>query len=715
MTPLPRRAPAATALLTGIALLAVVLPPATAGAAPAVTGAPAASAVQPRAGALPVRLSPAEQARLLADATAARAGTATALGLGAKEQLVPRSVLKDADGSLHTRYERTYEGLPVLGGDLVVHAAPSGRMRGVNKATKARIAVPGTSPARTAASARAFSLGAAKSAGTKGAALGQAPRKVVWAAAGGRPVLAWETVIKGTQSDGMPSELHVVTDATTGVELHRREVVVNAAGTSADTREAGSVRQRAEAKGAEVKGAEVKGAERADALGTGRTRYSGDVALGTSRYGSLYNMTDSARGGHRTYDLLNDTNCCGPSGRLVTGTDNVWGDGTSANRQTDAADAAYGAQVTWDYFKDVHQRYGVRNDGDGASSKVHYMRQVRGASWQDSCFCVVYGDAGTTPYTSIDQAAHSLTTGLIESTTKFGYYGESNGIGEATKDILAAGVEFHADNSRDPGDYLTGENVDIGGLNARHRQMDRPSKNIRGTDYWHPRIDSSQHGTYMAGPATHWFYLLSEGNGAKTVNGVAYDSPTHDGLPVTPIGRAAAERIWYRALTVYMTSTTDYAGARAATLAATADLYGASSQTHHRVADAWGAVNVGTRPGGSPRPVGPTFENTTNYPIPAGPAVAESPITVTGVPGKASNILVVDVNLAGPSLLMELVAPDGTTYPLVTRWTIEGGPTSGSTGVDASSETANGTWKLRVHGREGEPWYSIDSWKLNFH
>ncbi|MEU9608115.1 M4 family metallopeptidase [Streptomyces sp. NPDC048057] len=712
MTPLPRRASAATALLTGIALFAVVLPPATAGAAPSATDAPAASAASPRAGALPVRISPAEQAKLLADATAARAATGSALGLGAKEQLVPRSVLKDADGTLHTRYERTYDGLPVLGGDLVVHTAPSGRMKGATKATEARIAVPGTSPARTAASARAFSLGRAKAVGTKGAALGQAPRKVLWAPAGGRPVLAWETVVKGTQPDGMPSELHVVTDATTGVELHRREAVVNAAGTSADTREAGSARQPAKAKPAEAKEAEAKGA-RTDALGTGRTRYSGDVQLGTSRYGSLYNMTDSARGGHRTYDLLNGSGGYGYGGRLVTGTDNVWGDGTSANRQTDAADAAYGAQVTWDYFAEVHQRYGVRNDGDGGSSKVHDSVHGRGAYWWDSCFCVIYGPGGTTPYTSIDMAANALGTGLINNTTKF-YSGESAGLWGATMDIFAAAVEFHADNSRDPGDYLTGENVDIGGLNARHRQMDRPSKNIRGTDYWHPRISSSGNGYYVGGPAMHWFYLLSEGSGAKTVNGVAYDSPTHDGQPVTPIGRSAVERIWYRALTVYMTSRTDYAGARAATLAAAADLYGASSSTHHRVADAWGAVNVGTRPGGSPRPVGPTFENTTDYPIPAGPAVAESPITVTGVPGKASNILVVDVNVAAAYVLMELVAPDGSTYPLVNNLALENGPTISSTGVDASSETANGTWKLRVRGEETNPWRYIDSWKLNF-
>ncbi|MFF0451400.1 M4 family metallopeptidase [Streptomyces sp. NPDC004609] len=693
MRRLSRSTPAAAVLLTGTALLAVTLPPATAEAAP-----PTPAAL-PRAGALPVSLSPARQAELLADATAARATTATALGLGRKEKLVPRSVLKDADGTLHTRYERTYDGLPVLGGDLVVHTAPSGATKSVTRATGARISVPSTSPVRNATSARTSSLAVAKEEGSKGAVLGQAPRKVVWAAAG-RPVLAWETVVKGTQPGGTPSELRIVTDATTGAELNRREAVINAAG---DTRS--------------VPGATDRGRDRRKAQGngkgTGYSRHSGKVKLGTSQYGSLYNMTDSVRGGHRTYDHMNDPYGFG-GGTLVTDTDNIWGDGTSANRQTDAVDAAYGAQVTWDYFAQVHERYGIRNDGDGGSTKVHYRNYMRGAFWQDSCFCVTYGDGGTSPYTSIDMTAHEMAVGLIDATAKLSYYGESNGLAEATKDIFAAAVEFHADNPHDPGDYLTGEKVDTGGLNHYPRHMDRPAQQLRGTNYWHPRIDSSRHGHYMAGPATHWFYLASEGSGSKTVNGVAYDSPTHDGLPVTPIGRAAAERIWYRALTLYMTSTTDYAGARTATLAAAADLYGASSPTYHKVMEAWGAVNVGTRPGGpAPRPPGPVFENTTDIPIPAHPATAESPITVTGVPGKAPTILVVDVNVADSGPRMELVAPDGTAYPLVNGPWSENGPTISTTGVDASSETANGTWKLRVREAGGYRPF-IDSWKLSF-
>ena len=85
---------------------------------------------------------------------------------------------------------------------------------------------------------------------------------------------------------------------------------------------------------------------------------------------------------------------------------------------------------------------------------------------------------------------------------------------------------------------------------------------------------------------------LSEGSGARTINGVSYNSPTCNGSTVTGIGQAAAGKIWYRALTVYMTSSTNYAGARTATLNAAKDLYGAGSVQQNAVAAAWSAVAV---------------------------------------------------------------------------------------------------------------------------
>ena len=61
---------------------------------------------------------------------------------------------------------------------------------------------------------------------------------------------------------------------------------------------------------------------------------------------------------------------------------------------------------------------------------------------------------------------------------------------------------------------------------------------------------------------------------------------------MTGIGRDAAAKIQYRALTVYMTSSTNYAGDRVASLQAAADLYGAGSANYNAVAAAWSAVSV---------------------------------------------------------------------------------------------------------------------------
>lgn len=98
---------------------------------------------------------------------------------------------------------------------------------------------------------------------------------------------------------------------------------------------------------------------------------------------------------------------------------------------------------------------------------------------------------------------------------------------------------------------------------------------------------------YSSGIGNHFFYLLAEGSGAKTIGGVAHGSTTCNGTSITGIGRAAAAAIWYRALTVYMTSSTNYAGARTATLDAAKDLYGQGSTQYATVAAAWSAVSVG--------------------------------------------------------------------------------------------------------------------------
>ncbi|HEX5566513.1 MAG TPA: M4 family metallopeptidase, partial [Streptomyces sp.] len=525
-----RRATATGALVAAAALLAVGFP------SQAATAAPGA---QPDPGALAVKLSPTQRVELLHQAQAESTATARALKLGGKEELIVRDVIKNADGTLHTRYERTYDGLPVLGGDLIVEESADGEIRKVTKSTSAQITVPSTDAP------------AAHRPQTAAAQGSKAPRKVIWAATG-KPVLAWERVIGGTQEDGTPNELHVITDARTGEKLYEYQAVHT---------------------------------------GTGESMYSGRVTLGTTLSSGQYTLRDTARGNHRTYDLGGRTS---GTGTLFTDADDLWGNGLPSNRQTAGVDAHYGAALTWDYYKEVHGRNGVRGDGVAPYSRVHYGNSYVNAFWQDSCFCMTYGDGANNskPLTSIDVAAHEMTHGLTSNTARLVYSGESGGLNEATSDIFAAAVEFRANNSYDPGDYLIGEKIDIRGNGTPLRYMDRPSKDGNSKDYWYSGVGSiNVH--YSSGVGNHFFYLLSEGSGRKTINGVTYDSPTYDGQPVTGIGIAKAERIWFKALTERMTSTTNYAGARTATLQAAAGLYGQNSAEYNAVAHAWAAVNVG--------------------------------------------------------------------------------------------------------------------------
>ncbi|MGZ3117850.1 M4 family metallopeptidase [Streptomyces sp. H62] len=658
-----RRA-AAVALAGVAALIATAVQSGAATAAPRQAPAPGAESV---------KLTPAQRAELIRDADAAKARTAGELGLGAKEKLVVRDVLKDRDGTVHTRYERTYDGLPVLGGDLVV-TVDGGKTERVVKATSKAIRPATVTPKISAGKAEAQAVSVAKAAGAEQVEADRAPRKVVWAA-NGTPVLAYETVVGGLQEDGTPNELHVVTDAATGAKLFEYQAIHN---------------------------------------GTGNTMYSGTVPLGTAQSGSSYTLTDTTRGNHRTYNLNRGTS---GTGTLFSGPDDVWGNGQASNAETAGADAHYGAALTWDYYKNVQGRSGIRGDGVGAYSRVHYGNNYVNAFWSDGCFCMTYGDGSgnANPLTSIDVAAHEMTHGVTSNTAGLVYSGESGGLNEATSDIFGAAVEFHANNSSDVGDYLIGEEIDINGDGTPLRYMDKPSKDGASKDAWYSGIGGIDvH--YSSGPANHFFYLLSEGSGTKTINGVTYDSPTSDGLPVAGIGRDKAAKIWFRALTTKFTSTTNYAAARTGTLAAAGELYGTDSDEYKRVQDAWAGINVGARSGGGGG--GTSFENAADVAIPDNGAAVTSSVTVTGRAGNAPANLQAAVDIVHTwrgDLVVDLLAPDGTAYRLKNSSSSDSADNVNQTyTVNASSETANGTWKLRVQDVAARDTGYINSFKLTF-
>ncbi|WP_030855543.1 M4 family metallopeptidase [Streptomyces griseus] len=532
------------------------------------TAAAGTSAARPGAG---FRAMTAD-ARGEAIRTAGRNAAATAreLGMGPDERLVAKDVLIDADGSRHVRYDRTYRGLPVIGGDLVVHLSEDGEVTGSDLAHQGAIRVAGTTPELTAADASAAAVKHAKHVRKAKTGSKDGSTLVVYAV-GKIPVLAYRSTVTGEGESGPASRQAVIVDATSGTPLDQYELHQSVTGT-----------------------------------GNGVT--VGQVSIETTQSGSSYTLTDAAHGGTVVYDSYNSPQSNPKqNARTFSRTTNSWGTGTTSSRESAAVDASYGLAKTWDYFKDSFNRSGIRNDGRGAPAYVHVDTGLLNAFYDDDCFCMFFGDGssqnGNTPVTALDVAGHEMSHGVTAATAGLNYSGESGGLNEATSDIFGTMVEFYANNTGDQGDYYIGEKLNMSG--GYMRRMDNPAADGNSLSCWTSGAGSADvH--YSSGIGNHFFYLAAEGTGTKTIGGRSHTGTTCNNDTFSGIGKDKAAAVWYRALSTYMTSTTNYAGARTATLQAAADLYGTGSQERYLVSKAWAAVSVGTAlpdPGtGTPTP-----------------------------------------------------------------------------------------------------------------
>jgi Zn-dependent metalloprotease len=522
---------AATAVVTATALGLT--------SATTATGAPTASPVPTPAAAV-------------AKARAAITSNLTALRATTADAFVVKDVIVDADGSSHVRMDRTIGGLEVLGGDVVVHQAKDGAFKGASL-TLSRSANVARTPKLSVATATAKAV-------TKGLKAEGKPSLVIEARKGA-PRLAYLVTAAGTQADGTPSLVTTTVDALTGAKLISEQHIETA-------------------------------------TGDGKSLYSGTVPLETTAATGGFTLTDATRGGGFTADAKNQTDSilcqllqigC-PTPTKYTDADNHWGTGLNSDRATAAVDAHYGAATTFDYYKNVHGRNGIFGDGKGVPSRVHYGTNYVNAFWDGKQ--MTYGDGDNVaagPLVSIDVAGHEMSHGVTEHTAALTYSGESGGLNEATSDIFGTLVEFYSNNASDPGDYYIGEEImkDRPAL----RFMDKPSRDGQSPDCYTSDVGNLDvH--YSSAIANHFAYLLAEGTGAKTIGGLPHNSPTCNSSTVTGIGHDKLGKIWYRALTTYMTSGTTYAQARTATLNAATDLYGANSNERATVAAAWSAVAV---------------------------------------------------------------------------------------------------------------------------
>ncbi|MEN3359872.1 MAG: hypothetical protein V7637_3854, partial [Mycobacteriales bacterium] len=303
-----------------------------------VLGAAAVVAVvAPAVGSAAAAPAPASPHVLAAQSAAALvAAKAPALHAAAGDVFVQQQVISSAEGLQYVPFQRTYQGLPVFGGDAVVVTSAAGQVLATSVAQTATIAV-ATTPKLSAASAAAV----ARSAQTATVDSVGATTLVVYAL--DMPRLAYETVVRGHSGD-IPSALHVFVDASTGAVIDKSDEVSD---------------------------------------GTGNGAIYGTVSIATSGSGSSFSMTDSTRPG---ISCRNNT-----SGAVLTGTDDVWGNGNGTVLETGCVDAMFSVQREWDMFGSWFGRSGINGSGRGFPLRVGLNDE--NAFWNGSSVTVGHNTA----------------------------------------------------------------------------------------------------------------------------------------------------------------------------------------------------------------------------------------------------------------------------------------------------------------------------------
>ncbi|MFB7911081.1 M28 family peptidase [Kitasatospora sp. NPDC056076] len=618
---------------------------ATAGAA---TAAPTPSPAPPSALAAAVNA---------ADAAAA-AGT-DALAKGPGETYERKAVTPWLNGLYSVSYERSYRGLPVVGGDAVVLADGKGTVRGLQSAA--------TGPVGGSITPQISAANAEKTARTKLPVVDQVEsRRLVVRVKDGAGRLAWETVLKG-RTETAPSHLHVFVDAATG------EVV-----DSYDDVEAGTVNSK--------------------------WNGPGPLTISTTNSGGSYALRDPSRPGLSCSD--NDT------GQVFTKSSDSWGNGNPSSRETGCGDAMWAAQKEWDMLRDWLGRNG--HDGNGGSWPIKMGLNDVNAYWDGSSVSIGHNQAGEW-IAAQDVVGHEFGHGIDQYTP--GGANNENGLGEGTGDIFGALTKEYNNEPApyDYPDYQVGRVINLVGQGPI-RNLYQPSLVNNDPNCYSSSIPSTEvHAA--AGPLNHWFYLLSNGSNP---GGGKPTSPTCNNSSVTGIGVKQAGQVWYGGM-LLKTSGMTYKRYRTTTLTAAKNL-DPSCTFFNRTKAAWDAVSVPAQSGdptctpsgnndfslalgpaaGSVQP-GSSTTATVSTAVTSGTAQTVS-LTATGAPTGVTATVSPSSVQTGGSATLTLAASSGApagTYVITVTGT-----------AGAATHTAQYTLTVGGGGTPGGPAPDIDVAKI---
>ncbi len=423
---------------------------------------------------------------------------------------------------------------------------------------------------------------------------------------------------------------------------------------------------------------------------SGATNAYGTVSVDCYTDGSSYYLEDTADG-FGTFTYNNTTT----SLYYASNSSTSWGTTEVAKN---ALEAHYVTQYTLSYFSTAHGRNGI--DGAGGpdaitshgtgliSSATSYSRDYVNAFWDGEM--MVYGDGDgyySNSLTVLDVGGHEMAHGVTQYEANLTYSGEPGHLNESMSDVFGAMVERNVlGESTDT--WLIGEDTWTPGTSGDAlRYMNDPADDGYSYDYYSSSL-SSVDVHYGSGVPNLVFYLLSEGGthprGKSTTS-------------VTAIGADDAADIWYLALSSYMTSSTNFSGARTATLSAAAALYGSSSTQYTQVGNAWTAVGVG----GSSSSSSCTTASYSGSLSGKGKSSYQPSSSGTSVTVSSQT-----VSLTGPSSAdfdLYLQKKSGSSWSTVASST-------GSTSTESITySSSSATYRVRVYSYSGSGSYSL-SW-----
>ena len=232
-----------------------------------------------------------------------------------------------------------------------------------------------------------------------------------------------------------------------------------------------------------------------------------------------------------------------------------------------AVSAHVNAGIAYEYFRQTYNRNSINGSGGNVLSLVNVPDPETGAPmdnafWDGQAIYYGNGDSFFSPLAgSLDVAGHEMSHGVVSNTADLIYQDQPGALNESFADIFGAMMDRE--------DWLIGEDIVLNGTALR--SMEDPSI---GNQPAHMR-------DLFTGP---------EDNGGVHINS---GIPNHAYyLFATTVGSDVAEQIFYRALDVYLTASSDFADFRIATLQAATDLHGASSSEVAALGNALDAVGI---------------------------------------------------------------------------------------------------------------------------